>query len=50
MLTDGHTSITVSIDYGADANAAAKWRLAGGAHGELLLFRAAGKGRGGAGI
>lgn len=29
-LTDGHTSITVSIDYSAEANAAAKWRLAGG--------------------
>lgn len=50
MLTDGHTSITVSIDYSADANAAAKWGLAGGAHSKMLLFRAAGKGRGGAGI
>ncbi len=50
MLTDGHTSITVSIDYSADANAAAKWRLAGGARSKMLLFRAAGKGRGGAGI
>lgn len=49
-LADGHTSITVPIDYGADANAAAKWRLAGGAHGKMLLFKAAGKGRGGVGI
>lgn len=39
-----------SIDYSADANAAAKWRLAGGVHSKVLLFRAAGKGRGGAGI
>lgn len=46
MLTDRHTSISVSIDYSAGTNAATKWRLAGGA----LLFRAAGKGRGGAGI
>lgn len=46
MFTDGHTSITVSIDYSADANAAAKWRLAGGAHSKALLFRAAGKRKG----
>ena len=47
MLKDWHTSITVSIDYSADANTVTKWRLAGGAPSKALLFRAAEKGRGG---
>ena len=45
-LADGHTSITVAIDYGADANAAAKWRLAGGARCRSLLPGAASKRKG----
>lgn len=49
-LTDGHTPVTVSIDYGDNNNAPAKWRRAGGAPGRALQFAAAGKGRGGAEI
>ena len=35
MLTDGHTSIKVAINYSTGTNAAVKWTLAGGAHRKL---------------
>lgn len=46
--TDRYAAMTVSTDDSAKANAAAEWRLAGGAHSKELSFKSAGKGRGGA--